>query len=270
MRYLGRRIVVTSGKGGVGKTTIVANLGVGLAFSGKKVVLIDADIGLRNLDLVLGLENRIVYDLVDVVEGTCKLRQALIRDKRFNNLCLLPASQARDKESITPEQMASICEELSKEFDYVIIDSPAGIDRGFKNAVSAAEEGIVVTTAEVSSIRDADRVIGLLEAYKIQEPYLVINRLKPEMVNKGNMLSVEDVLEILGIKLLGVVPEEEIVVIATNKGESILLYEKTKSAKAFKDMVKRIEGEEVPFKEIYSSNSFFNFIRNLFFKRGGK
>lgn len=263
----GRRIVVTSGKGGVGKTTLVANLGFGLASLNKKVVLVDADIGLRNLDIVLGLENRIVYDLVDVVEGVCKLRQALIRDKKFNTLCLLPAAQTRDKESITPEQMSSICEELSLEFDYVIIDSPAGIDRGFKNAIYGAEEGIIITTPEVSSIRDADRVIGLLEAHKIEEPFLVINRIKPEMVRKGNMLSVEDVMEILGIKLLGVIPEEQAVVIATNKGESLLLNEKAKSARAFKEMIRRIEGEEVPFKETNYQGGFLSFIKKLFFKR---
>ena len=263
----GRKIVVTSGKGGVGKTTVVANLGFALASLGKKVVLIDADIGLRNLDIVLGMENRIVYDLVDVVEGVCKLRQALIKDKRFNTLCLLPAAQKRDKEAVTPEQLSSICEELSREFEYVIIDSPAGIDRGFRNAVAGAEEGIIITTPEVSSIRDADRVIGILETYKIEEPYLVINRVKPEMVKRGNMLSVEDVLEILGIKLLGVIPEEEAVVIATNKGEPLIFFERTKSAKSFRDMIKRLEGEEVPFKEIHSKNSFLSFIKNLFFKR---
>lgn len=242
----GRRLVVTSGKGGVGKTTVTANLGYGLALQGKKVAMVDADIGLRNLDIILGLENRIVYDLVDVVEGNCKLRQALIRDRRLKTLHLLPAAQTRDKEAVSPKEMETLCINLSKEFDYVLIDCPAGIDRGFQNAVAGGEEGIVVTTPEVASIRDADRVVGLLEAGGLPEPKLVVNKIRPMMVQDGNMLSIQDVLEILGCPVLGIVPDDPAVVIATNKGESVLEAAQAKSAQCFRNMTKRIEGEEVP------------------------
>lgn len=242
----GRRVVITSGKGGVGKTTVTANIGYGLASLGKKVALVDADIGLRNLDIILGMENRIVYDLVDVVEGNCKLRQALIRDRRLKTLQLLPAAQTRDKEAVSPKEMEALCINLGKEFDYVLIDCPAGIDRGFQNAVAGGEEGIVVTTPEVASIRDADRVVGLLEAAGLREPKLVVNKIRPMMVQDGNMLSIEDVLDILGSPLLGIVIDDPAVVIATNKGEPVLEIPQAKSAQCFRNMTRRLEGEEVP------------------------
>ncbi len=182
-------IVITSGKGGVGKTTTTANLGVGLAQAGKKVVLIDTDIGLRNLDVVLGLENRIVYDLVDVVTGVCTPKQAAIKDKRYDGLFLIPAAQTKDKDAVSVEQMKELCEKLKKDYDFVIIDCPAGIEQGFKNAIAGADKALVVTTPEVSAVRDADRIIGLLEANEIEDHYLVINRIRPDMVKRGDMLS---------------------------------------------------------------------------------
>ena len=206
-------IVITSGKGGVGKTTTTANLGCGFALLGKKVALVDADIGLRNLDVVMGLENRIVYDLVDVVEGNCRLKQALIKDKRYEGLFLLPAAQTRDKDAITPEQMKKLCESLKEEgFDYILIDCPAGIEQGFKNAISGADKAIVVTTPEVSAVRDADRIIGLLEANSLSNPTLILNRLRPDMVKRGDMMTIDDVTEILAIDILGVVPDDESIV----------------------------------------------------------
>jgi septum site-determining protein MinD len=216
---MGEVIVITSGKGGVGKTTTAANLGTGLSLLGKKVVLVDTDIGLRNLDVVMGLENRIVYDLVDAVEGTCRLKQALIKDKRFDGLYLLPAAQTRDKNSITPEQMVKLCEDLSEEYDYIIIDCPAGIEQGFKNAIAGADRAVVITTPEVSAVRDADRIIGLLEANEIKNPALIVNRVRPDMVKKGDMMSIEDIIDILAIQLVGVVPDDENIIISTNRGE---------------------------------------------------
>lgn len=216
-------IVVTSGKGGVGKTTTTANIGAGLAEKGHKVLLIDTDIGLRNLDVVMGLENRIVYDLVDVIEGKCRIPQALIKDKRCSNLSLLPAAQIRDKNDINEEQMKTLIEVLRKDFDYIIIDCPAGIEQGFKNAIAAADRAIVVTTPEISATRDADRIIGLLEANGIKEPKLIVNRIRMDMVKENNMLSVEDMLDILAIALIGVVPDDESIVISTNKGEPLSL-----------------------------------------------
>ena len=214
-------IVITSGKGGVGKTTTAANIGIGLAQLGKKVVMVDTDIGLRNLDVVLGLENRIVYNLVDVVEGNCRMKQALIRDKRYEQLYLLPSAQTRDKTSVTPEQMKKLCDELKQSFDFVLLDCPAGIEQGFANAVAGANKAIVVTTPEVSAIRDADRIIGLLEAQDLRDISLVINRIRPDMVKRGEMMSVDDVQEILAVPLLGILPDDEQVVIATNQGEAI-------------------------------------------------
>lgn len=262
-----RRIVVTSGKGGVGKTTVVANVGTGLAAAGKKVVVVDADIGLRNLDLVLGLENRIVFDLVDVVEGTTKLHKALIKDKKYPNLCLLPAAQTRDKESVSPEQMRALCAELGKEFDYVILDSPAGIDQGFRNAVAGATEAVIVATPEVASIRDADRVIGLLEAEGIKDLHLIINRVRPEMVKSGDMLDIQDVMDILSVHLYGVVPDDQAVVVATNRGESIFSNGNAKSAQAFKNVIRRMEGEDIPMMKFVKMESFFEKIMRLFFRR---
>ncbi|MFO7819925.1 MAG: septum site-determining protein MinD [Halanaerobacter sp.] len=242
----GKSYVITSGKGGVGKTTTVANIGTGLAKLGRKVVLIDADIGLRNLDVVLGLENRIVYDIVDVVEENCRLDQALIRDKRYSSLHLLPAAQTRDKTAVEPSQMKELMDELKKEFDYVIVDSPAGIERGFKNAIAGADEAVVVTTPEVSAVRDADRIIGMLEAEGIADADLIINRVRMDMVKKGDMMGIEDMVEILAVNQLGVIPEDEEIVVSTNRGKPAILIEKSKAGQAFWNVARRIEGEEVP------------------------
>lgn len=242
---MGEVIVITSGKGGVGKTTTTANLGAALALKGKKVVLVDTDIGLRNLDVVMGLENRIVYDIVDVVEQKCKLRQALIKDKRYTDLFLLPAAQTRDKSAVNEEQMKELTKTLKEEFDYILIDCPAGIEQGFKNAISGADRALVVTNAEISSIRDADRIIGLLEASEIKNPELVINRLRPEMIKKGEMMDVEDILDLLSIDLIGVVPEDEIIITQTNKGEPAVSNKKAPSGKAYIEIARRILGENV-------------------------
>ncbi|MDI3547788.1 MAG: septum site-determining protein MinD [Halanaerobiales bacterium] len=243
----GKAIVITSGKGGVGKTTTTANLGTALAMLDRRVCLIDADIGLRNLDVVMGLENRIVYDIVDVVEGNCRLEQALIRDKRQNNLFLLPAAQTRDKTAVTPYQMQELVSKLKEEMDYVLVDSPAGIEQGFKNAISGADQAIIVTTPEVSAVRDADRIIGLLETEGFKEPEVIINRIRQDMVQKGDMMDIDDMIEILAIKLLGVVPEDENIVISTNRGEPIVLKpEKSRAGQAFNNIARRIDGEELP------------------------
>lgn len=238
-------IVVTSGKGGVGKTTTTANLGAALAIKEKKVALIDTDIGLRNLDVVMGLENRIVYDIVDVVEEKCRLRQALIKDKRFKNLFLLPAAQTRDKDAVNEEQMRSLTSKLKEDFDYILVDCPAGIEQGFKNAIAGADRAIVVTNAEISSIRDADRIIGLLAASDIKNPELIINRLRPEMVKKGEMMDVEDILDLLSIDLIGVVPEDEYIITQTNKGEPAVSNKKSPSGKAYMEIARRVLGENV-------------------------
>ncbi|MCI5951693.1 MAG: septum site-determining protein MinD [Anaerostipes sp.] len=241
-------IVVTSGKGGVGKTTTTANVGTGLAKLGYSVVLIDTDIGLRNLDVVMGLENRIVYNLVDVVEGNCRIKQALIKDKKYSNLFLLPSAQTRDKTSVSPEQMKKLTDELREEFDYIILDCPAGIEQGFKNAIAGADRAVIVTTPEVSAIRDADRIIGLLEANEIKKMELIINRIRMDMVKRGDMMSQEDVVDILAIDLLGIVPDDENIVIATNQGEP-LVGSDCLAGKAYMNICKRILGEEVSFME---------------------
>ena len=241
-----RVIVITSGKGGVGKTTTTANIGASLADKGHKVLLIDTDIGLRNLDVVMGLENRIVYDLIDVIEGRCRISQALIKDKRCQNLVLLPAAQIRDKNDVNVDQMKELISSLKDSFDYILIDCPAGIEQGFKNAIAAANEAVVVTTPEVSATRDADRIIGLLEAAGIKNPRIVVNRLRIDMVKDKNMLGVEDILDILAVKLLGVVPDDENVVISTNKGEPLVYKGDSLAAKAFKNIASRREGVEVP------------------------
>jgi septum site-determining protein MinD len=238
-------IVITSGKGGVGKTTTSANIGTGLASLGKKVAMIDADIGLRNLDVIMGLENRIVYDIIDVIEGNCRLKQALIKDKRFEELHLLPAAQTKDKDAVTPQQMKKLVETLREEFDYVIIDCPAGIEQGFKNAIAAADRAIIVTTPEVSAVRDADRVIGLLESSDLKNSMLVLNRIKIDMVRRGDMMSLEDVVDILAIDVLGVIPDDESIVIAANKGEPAVLDLNSKAGQSYRNISLRITGENV-------------------------
>ena len=251
-------IVVTSGKGGVGKTTTSANIGSGLALSGKKVVLVDADIGLRNLDVVLGLENRIVYNIVDAVEGNCRVSQALIRDKKNQNLYLLPAAQTRDKDAVNTEQMKKLTDELRAEFDYIIIDSPAGIEQGFKNSIAASDRALIVTTPEISAIRDADRIIGLLEANDIKNNRLIVNRLRPDMVKRGEMMSVDDVIEILAIELIGVVPDDENVVISTNTGDPIVLkFENSLAGRAYLNIAKRIMGEDVEYLNLFEQKNLF-------------
>ncbi len=250
MKRRGQCIVITSGKGGVGKTTTTANLGAALAMLGYKVVMIDADIGLRNLDLVLGLENRVVFDLIDVLERKCRsYKQAIIRDKRFNeNLYLLPASQTREKEDVDPEKFKALCEEMKSDFDFLLIDCPAGIEHGFKTAVSAADEAIVVTTPDVSSVRDADRVIGLIESMDKPTPRLIVNRVKFKMVKRKDSLSIGDILEILSVPLLGAIPDDEQVIVSTNKGEPVILTDRP-AAKAFKRTAKRLLDPTLEFSE---------------------
>lgn len=265
---LGRIITITSGKGGVGKTTTTANIGAALANLGKSVVLIDADIGLRNLDIVLGLENRIVYDLVDVVEGTCKLRQAMIRDKRLSSLYLIPAAQTREKEAVSPQQMRSLCEELRRQFDYTLIDSPAGIEQGFRNSIAGADEVLVVTNPEVSSVRDADRIIGLVEAAELPTPRLIVNRLDPSLVRRGDMMSVDDVTDILSIPLVGVVPNDESIVTSTNRGEPAALDPTSRAGQAFRDIAQRLTGAEVPLAPVEDpSGAFKRLLRSIGFGR---
>ncbi len=266
---MGEVIVITSGKGGVGKTTTTANIGTALALEGKKVVLVDADIGLRNLDIVLGLENRIVYDLVDVVEKTCRLKQALVRDKRFEGLYLLPAAQTRDKNAVSPEQMQQLCEELKQEFDYVLIDCPAGIEQGFKNAVAGADKAIIVTVPEVSAVRDADRIIGLLASSELPDPKLVINRVRTDMVKRGDMINIDDTLDILGIDLIGVVPDDEKIIVSSNRGEPVVAETSSPAGKAFRNIAKRILGENVPYQELEVEESFMEKLRKLFLSKKG-
>ena len=258
-----RVITITSGKGGVGKTTTTANLGTALAMQGKRVAVVDSDIGLRNLDAVMGLENRIVYDLVDVVEGQCRLRQALIKDKRLPELYLLPAAQTRDKNAVTSVQMEQLCQQLRREFDFVIIDSPAGIEQGFRNAIVGADEIIIVANPEMASVRDADRIIGLVEAAGKPEPRLILNRLRPEMVKRGDMMDVADVLEVLGIDLLGIVPEDELIIVATNKGEPIVYERRSRAGRSFLNAAQRILGEEIPLNEIMDAPSLFERLRRF-------
>jgi len=248
----GQVVVVTSGKGGVGKTTVVANIGTGLALSGQKVVLVDADIGLRNLDVVMGLENRILYDIVDVVEGRTEVRKALIRDKRVEGLSLLPASQTRDKTAVTEEQMKCLCDNLKEEFDYVLIDCPAGIEQGFQNAVAGADGAIIVSIPEVSALRDADKVVGLLEGAGLTDPYLVVNRIRMDMVRRGDMLDVSDMTDILGrqVRLLGIVPDDQSIIVSTNRGEPAVLDPKSRAGQAFRNIVRRLLGEEVEFMDL--------------------
>jgi len=243
----GKVVTVTSGKGGVGKTTATANIGAALADSGQKAVCIDSDIGLRNLDVVLGLENRIVYDLVDVVEGRCRLRQAMIRDKRLPELFLIPAAQTRDKSSLSPSDMIRLCDELRPDYDWILIDSPAGIERGFRNAIAPADIVLVITNPEVAAVRDADRIIGLVEAEEKGPARLIINRIKPEMVRRGDMLAVSDVMELLAVELIGMVPDDESVLMSTNRGTPVVLDGKSKAGQAFRNIAHRLNGEQISF-----------------------
>lgn len=261
---MGEVIVITSGKGGVGKTTTTANIGAGLSMEGKSTVLVDADIGLRNLDVVMGLENRIVYDLVDVVEGVCRLRQALIKDKRYPNLYLLPAAQTKDKNAVSPKQMQELTSELVKEFDYVIVDCPAGIEQGFKNAIAGASKALVVTTPEVSAVRDADRIIGLLEANGLKNPQLIINRLRVDMVKRGDMMNIDDMIDILAIELIGVVPDDEHIIVSTNRGEPAVSNNESMAGQAYRNIVKRILGEDVPFMNLESDEGFVTKLAKMF------
>ena len=267
----GRVIVITSGKGGVGKTTTNANIGTALARAGNKVVMIDTDLGLRNLDLLLGLENRIVYTIVDVVEERCKLKQALVKDKKNPNLCLLAAAQTRDKTAVTEEQLKDICEKLKKDFDFILVDCPAGIEQGFQNAVAGASEAIVVTTPEMSAVRDADRIIGLLEAKEEIESYkLLINRVRPNLIKSNDMMSVEDVVEILSAELIGIIPEDTGIITSTNKGEPIVNVEEALAGKAYRNVAQRILGEEVPFLDLDEPKGFVAKIKNVFAKLKAK
>jgi septum site-determining protein MinD len=265
-----RVIVITSGKGGVGKTTTTANIGVALAQMGEKVALIDADIGLRNLDLALGLENRIVYDIVDVVEGRAKLRQALIKDKRNQNLALLPAAQTRDKSAVNVGQMQQIVADLVTEgYTFVLIDCPAGIEQGFRNATAGATEAIVVTNPEMASVRDADRIIGLLEAQELRNSMLIVNRIRMKMVKSQEMLGVEDVQEVLGnsVKLLGIVPDDEIIITSTNRGEPAALSETSLAGQAYRNIARRLRGETVPFVNLEEKSGFFERLMQRFAAR---
>ncbi len=263
--FMGEVIVITSGKGGVGKTTTTANIGAGLSQLGKKVVVIDTDLGLRNLDVVMGLENLIVYNLVDVIEGNCRLKQALIRDKRYESLYLLPSAQTKDKTAVSPGQMKKLTSELKEEFDYVILDSPAGIEQGFQNAIAGADRAIVVTTPEVSSIRDADRIIGLLEKNKLRDNALIINRIRTDMVKRGDMMSVDDVTEILSIPLIGAIPDDERVVIGTNQGEPVIGMD-SKAGKSYGNICRRILGEEVPVMDLDAGGGILSMLSHLFKK----
>ena len=261
----GRTIVMTSGKGGVGKTTATANVGTGLALRSNRVVVIDTDIGLRNLDVVMGLENRIVYDLVDVVEERCRIEQALIKDKHAGELYLIAAAQTRDKDCISADQLADLCRRLEADFDYVVVDCPAGIEQGFRNAIAAAREALVVTTPEVSAIRDADRVIGLLYASDIRHARLIINRIKPEMVRQGNMMDSGDVLEMLGVEAIGLVPADDRVITSTNNGTPVVYDTQSASGREFVRIAARLDGEHIPMIEPIEerNGSIMDKVRNL-------
>lgn len=243
-------ITLSSGKGGVGKTTAVANIAVALALEGMKVACIDGDIGLRNLDVIMGLENRIVYDIVDVIEGRCKLRQAMIRDKHLPDLYLIPAAQTRDKTAVSPSDMTRLCNELKPDLDFILIDSPAGIERGFRNAIAPADRVLIVTNPEVSAVRDADRVIGILEAEEKRSPALIINRLNASLVKQHDMLSPDDVLDLLGIPVIGIVPEDETVIVGSNRGTPVVQDPKSRAGQAFRNIAKRLRGQEVPFVDL--------------------
>ncbi|WP_125152604.1 septum site-determining protein MinD [Clostridium rectalis] len=262
---MGEAIVITSGKGGVGKTTTTANIGTALAAMGKRIVVVDGDTGLRNLDVLMGLENRIVFTLMDVIEDKCKLKQALIKDKRFPNLFLLPTAQTRDKTDISKEQMLSLVNGLKDEYDFIIIDCPAGIEQGFENAIIGADRALVVVNPEVTSVRDADRVIGKLESKGVEDHQLIINRINSEMVKTGDMLDVSDILDSLAVKLIGIVPDDRSITVSTNKGEPIVLNDKALSGQAFKNIANRIIGEQVPFLELNAGGTgFLHSLKKLF------
>ncbi len=259
-------IVITSGKGGVGKTTTTANLGVGLAMQGKNVVLVDTDTGLRNLDLLLGLENRIMYDLIDVTEGRVPYKKALVRHKKFETLYLLPTSQVKDKSAVNPEQLVKLCDDLRKEFDFILIDCPAGIEQGFKTAVAAADEAIVVTMPEISAVRDADKIIGELGRADKDNIKLIVNRIRPQMVESGDMLDMDDINDILSIDCIGQIPDDTMVVTSTNKGEPCITMEKSSAGQAYRNIVRRILGEDVPFMEFQTEGFFEKLRRRVFGK----
>ena len=265
----GKVITITSGKGGVGKTTTTANIAVALAALGAKVVCIDGDIGLRNLDVVLGLENRIVYDLVDVVEGRARLRQAMIRDKRLPDLNLIPAAQTRDKTAVSPSDMLKLCNDLRPEFDWILIDSPAGIERGFRNALAPADQVIIVTNPEVAAVRDADRIIGLIEAEEKGPGQLILNRVKMEMIKRGDMLSTDDVLDILAIPLIGIIPEDETILVSTNRGAPAAMDGKSRAGQAFRNIARRLRGEDVPFMSLEESKGLLQKLAARFARPGG-
>jgi len=261
---MGEAIVITSGKGGVGKTTTTANIGTALALLEKKVCLIDTDIGLRNLDVMMGLENRIIYDIVDVIEERCRLNQAMIRDKRFEYLSLLPAAQTSDKSAITEEGMRKIIKELKQEYDYILIDCPAGIEQGFQNAIAGADKAIIVTTPEKSSVRDADRIIGLLEKEDIAPPRLVINRIRNHMMKDGDMIDVDDIVQLLAIDLIGIVIDDEEVIKASNKGEPVAFHPNSKASIAYRNIARRILGENIPLQSLENEQTFFQRIKRFF------
>ncbi len=261
---MGTVVTITSGKGGVGKTTATANLGAALAAQGKTVVCIDADIGLRNLDVVMGLENRIVYDLVDVVEGACKIRQAMIKDKRLPELYLIPAAQSRDKTAVTPGDMIDVANQLREEFDFVLVDSPAGIEQGFKNAVAPADRVLIITTPEVSAVRDADRIIGMIEAHEKGPGDLIVNRIRPDMVKRGDMLDTDDVIDVLAINLIGVVPDDQSIITSTNRGRPVAMDNGSAAGEAFRNIARRLNGETVPFMSLESNESFMQKVSKFF------
>ncbi|MCG1027907.1 septum site-determining protein MinD [Virgibacillus halodenitrificans] len=261
---MGEAIVITSGKGGVGKTTTSANIGTALALMEKKVCLIDTDIGLRNLDVIMGLENRIIYDIVDVIQERCKLKQALIKDKRFDYLSLLPAAQTSDKSSVTTDGMKQIISELKQEYDYIIIDCPAGIEQGFQNAVAGADKAIVVTTPEKSSVRDADRIIGLLEKEDMESPRLIINRIRNHMMKNGDMLEIDEIIQVLSIDLIGIVIDDDEVIKASNKGEPVALQPNSKASIAYRNIARRILGETVPLQSLEDEKGVLYKVKKFF------
>lgn len=260
---MGEAIVVTSGKGGVGKTTTTANIGTALALLEKKVCLVDTDIGLRNLDVVMGLDNRIIFDMIDVIEGSCRLDQALIKDKRFDHLYFLPAAQTKDKDAISEDAIKQIVDQLKPDFDYILIDCPAGIERGFQNAVAGADKAIVVTTPELAAVRDADRVIGILESKKKIESNLIINRIRHNMMKSGEMLDVEEICSVLAIDLLGIVPDDESVIKSANSGEPTVMNPEAQAAIAYRNMARRILGDSVPLMKLDQKPGFFGKVRKF-------